>query len=179
MIDKNKIKYLKVVGITFVLFVITIVALLFMNGSVGKDSESNSNESSSLSRKWETEFLTAYLTKERLGSNREQYKDFMTTEMFQEEIKLEDDPTNRLYTEYARDFKFSDAEIYIDEKNNTVLAIATYDNTVYSLQNDDSTKLDVKDNVMSLRLTYKNIDGKYLIDQKELMMIKPVTELQE
>lgn len=146
MIDEIKLRHLQRLGL-----IVAAIVLLLMGYGLGASLHQNEKkvketptqttkkvEGKSLTQNKVKDFLIAFYTKKDLGENRNRYKPFMTSSMYQSELSLEDDATNQAYKGYVVDFKYKDSEIYIDGKNNVALVKVRYTNTLLSKKGDYS-----------------------------------------
>ena len=117
------------------------------------------------------DFLIAFYTKKDLGENRNRYKPFMTSSMYQSELSLEDDATNQAYKGYVVDFKYKDSEIYIDAKNNVALVKVRYTNTLLSKKGDYSKAQKNVSNEATVKLSYLQDGKKLLVNHVDSILI--------
>lgn len=74
------------------------------------------------------EFLQKYLTYEYLGDNRNQYKPYMTLDLFNAVVAQEEKPVNQAQKELIVNQKFDSANIYIDEKDESAICQVYFTN---------------------------------------------------
>ncbi|MGT2906526.1 hypothetical protein [Streptococcus dentiloxodontae] len=183
MLDYAKLNRLKKLGL--VLAGIFLVVLGFGLGQIGQSEQSETETKAStteetsdktLTRETIEEFLVAYYTKKDLEENRSRYKPFMTDSLYNQQVSLEEEAQNQAYKGYVVDFEYQDATIYIDEENLVVLIQVKYTNTLLSEKdNYDDAQTDVV-NEATLRLTYVEQDGDYLVNKMESIILTSNTE---
>lgn len=129
------------------------------------------NQKGELSQKQVKDFLVAYFTKKDLEENRERYRPFMTKGLYTSEVNQEDKAVNQAYKGYVVDYVFQSAQIYIDQENLTAIAQVRYSNTLLSKKNNyDKAQTNVA-NETTLKLIYSKQDGKFLLNNKEQMLL--------
>ncbi|MDQ8692329.1 hypothetical protein RG608_04055 [Streptococcus sp. IsoGale022] len=129
------------------------------------------NQKGELSQKQVKEFLVAYFTKKDLEENRERYRPFMTKGLYTSEVNQEDKAVNQAYKGYVVDYVFQSAQIYIDQENLTAIAQVRYSNTLLNKKNNyDKAQTNVG-NETTLKLTYSKQNGKFLLNNKEQMLL--------
>jgi len=74
------------------------------------------------------EFLQKYLTYKYLGDNRNQYKPYMTSDLFNAVVAQEEKPVNQAQKELIVNQKFDNANIYIDEKDESAICQVYFTN---------------------------------------------------
>lgn len=129
------------------------------------------NQKGELSQKQVKDFLVAYYTKKDLEENRERYRPFMTKGLYTSEVNQEDKAVNQAYKGYVVDYVFQSAQIYIDQENLTAIVQVRYSNTLLSKKNNyDKAQTNVA-NEATLKLTYSKQNGKFLLNNKEQMLL--------
>lgn len=73
-------------------------------------------------------FLKKYLTYQYLGDNRNQYKPYMTIDLFDAVVAQEEKPVNQAQKELIVNQKFDNAKIYIDEKDESAICQVNFTN---------------------------------------------------
>lgn len=176
MFDVKKLKILKYVGYTLLVILAVIIGVGIGQGSSSKSIKTKTtNENSStknvLSQKKVKDFLLNYYTKKDLGENRPRYKDFMTDALYQQTVAIENEPQNQTYKGFVVDYKFKDAQIYINNDNHQVIAQVNYVNTqLDEKKNYETAQKDVV-NKTTLRLSYVDENGKFKINKIESIIL--------
>lgn len=177
MLDQRKLSILKTA-----LAIVAIIFLLFLAYGVGSRQRTVQDKKETpkvvkevatkrLTQEEVSDFLIAYYTKKEIEENRNRYKPFMTTGLYQAELDIEASSVNQAYKGYVVDFQFKDADIYIDEERLIVLVRARFTNTLLAEKgNYDKAQRDVL-NEVSLKLTYVEQNGKYLVNQKAPLIL--------
>lgn len=179
MIDEIKLRHLQRLGL-----IVAAIVLLLIGYGLGASLHQNENkvkerptqttkkvEGKSLTQNKVKDFLIAFYTKKDLGENRNRYKPFMTSSMYQSELSLEDDATNQAYKGYVVDFKYKDSEIYIDAKNNVALVKVRYTNTLLSKKGDYSKAQKNVSNEATVKLSYLQDGKKLLVNHVDSILI--------
>ncbi|WP_203264779.1 hypothetical protein [Streptococcus uberis] len=176
MFDVKKLKILKYVGYSLLVILAVIIGVGIGQGSSSKSIKTKTtNENSStknvLSQKKVKDFLLNYYTKKDLGENRPRYKDFMTDALYQQTVAIENEPQNQTYKGFVVDYKFKDAQIYINNDNHQVIAQVNYVNTqLDEKKNYETAQKDVV-NKTTLRLSYVDENGKFKINKIESIIL--------
>lgn len=176
MFDVKKLKILKCVGYSLLVILAVIIGVGIGQGSSSKSIKTKTtNENSStknvLSQKKVKDFLLNYYTKKDLGENRPRYKDFMTDALYQQTVAIENEPQNQTYKGFVVDYKFKDAQIYINNDNHQVIAQVNYVNTqLDEKKNYETAQKDVV-NKTTLRLSYVDENGKFKINKIESIIL--------
>lgn len=160
MIDEEKVRRLRMVAGGIIIFL--LVLLSFGIGQMTaapkekqKQEDTNKSPQTQLLTYQEVEeFLTAYYTKKDLETNRNRYKPFMTTSLYNQEVSKEEEPVSQTYKGYVVDFEFQEADIYINTKTNIAIVQVDYTNTLLEKKdNYDKAQKNVH-NRATLKLTY-------------------------
>lgn len=80
-------------------------------------------KASVLSQELVEEFLVHYYTKEKLGENNGRIKPYLTDSAYREDLAHQEEPLNQVYKDYVLDYRFSDAHIYLDSKQQEALVV--------------------------------------------------------
>lgn len=190
MIDTEKLKLLKLVGLGLV--VALALGLIFWFSLVSTKNQNEANQTSSkttqtkktegknLTSAYVTDFLSAYFTKKDLGENRNRYLPFMTEAAYQQEVNSEEEPSTQTYKGYVVDTKLKSATLYIDSENHVVLAQVSYTQTQLQKKYDyTNAQKDVLSNT-TLRIHYIKQGKKYLVSQIEpILIVDTLTANQE
>ncbi|WP_019779374.1 hypothetical protein [Streptococcus sobrinus] len=168
MIDTAKVKFFKVVGTIFGVIIIFLIGFGF--GQINKpENHAKSTKkvehvkSDIITEKMVKDFLIAYYTKSDLGENRDRYKEYMTTSLYNTTVTNENGAEEQAYKGYHVNYVFDEAKIYIDQKNNIVIADISYTND--ELKKKDS-KEDASEDVkheVTMKLTYSEINGEFKV----------------
>lgn len=181
MIDTEKLKLLKLVGLGLV--AVLVLGLVFWLSLANSHSKKETKESTSkleqtkktvgseLTSAYVKDFLSAYFTKKDLGENRNRYLPFMTEAAYQQEVNAEEEPSTQTYKGYVVDTKLKSSTIYIDSENHVVLVQVGYTQTQLQKKYDyTNAQKDVLSN-STFRIRYIKQDGKYLVSQIEPILI--------
>ncbi|AGU83844.1 MULTISPECIES: hypothetical protein [Streptococcus anginosus group] len=179
MLDMEKLKQLKVVGIIVGSVLLLMIAFGLGNSMNHKPKSvkpkvthvTKKKGGTELTQSYVKDFLIAYFTKKDLGENRNRYLPFMTEGAYHQEVNKENDPANQAYKGYVVDAKLKTATIYIDTENKVALVKVSYTNTLLQKKKDYSKAQTDVGNQSTLRLTYTKIDGRYLITTIEPILI--------
>lgn len=124
-------------------------------------------------------FLQQYYTKKDYGDNRSRYRPLMTEGLYTSEVQFEEEQLNLGLDGYTVDYRFEEANIYLDEEHLVAIVEVSYYVTKLAKKND-YTLLDrdvlTKQN---LRLTYKKVDNTILLDDKEEIFIAGKYNIEE
>ena len=180
MYDQKKLKTFKRVSLSVVIvFAILIVGGIgFSIGIRGKEAAIHQVqkpkvivESKKLSDRTVNDFLIAYYTKKDLGENDHRYKPLMTESMYHQATSDEKLPVNQAYKGYVIDQVFSQADIYINEKELTAICNVSYKNTQLSKLNSKAGALFDQPNKVTIRLTFVKQGKKYLVNNMEIITL--------
>ncbi|WP_273449416.1 hypothetical protein [Streptococcus ferus] len=179
MIDNVKIKFFKRAISAVCLILVFWTGFGF--GQMGKPSEVEKNPknsqpkksttSSQLTEKRVKQFLVAYYTKKDLEENRNRYKEFMTEGMYNAVVAEENKAQNQAYKGYVINYEFQEAQIYIDQTNHRVICTVTYTNDLLQKKGDSEGAQKGVSNQTTLQLDYSKVDGKYLVNQMNLLLL--------
>ncbi|MFC2401538.1 hypothetical protein [Streptococcus sobrinus] len=178
MIDTVKVRFFKTVGVFVAIIVIFLLGFSFgqigHKGSSAPAKQTKSHKAakgSELNDAYIKDFLVAYYTKKDLGENRDRYKPFMTEGLYNGTVTEEEEPTNQAYKGYVVNFKFDDAQIYIDQADKTAIVTIRYTNDIYKTKGSKKdAQLDV-DNKLTMKLSYTKTNGKYLLNDMSSLLI--------
>ena len=178
MIDTQKVSFLKRVVMGVILLLVFLVGLGF--GQMGQHKEVTPKsqhttkavkEGTALTNKWVTSFLVAYYTKKDLGENRNRYKEYMTEGLYTATVSEENEAQNQAYKGYVVNFTFSSAKLYINTKDKEVIAQVHYTNDLLQKKNSSSGAQTNVDNSTTLKLSYTEVNGKYLVNQMTTLLM--------
>lgn len=178
MIDTQKVSFLKRVVMGVILLLVFLVGLGF--GQMGHHKEVTpksqqttkaAKEGTALTNKWVTSFLVAYYTKKDLGENRNRYKEYMTEGLYTATVSEENEAQNQAYEGYVVNFTFSSAKLYINTKDKEVIAQVHYTNDLLQKKNSSSGAQTNVDNSTTLKLSYTEVNGKYLVNQMTTLLM--------
>jgi hypothetical protein len=174
MIDERKVKIFKLIGLGGGIVLILLLMFFWQSGHKNSSNESNSQ----IASRQVTEFLKAYFNKDKVGSNREDYQPYLTEQAYQEEMANEEEPGFKVRTSLMQNFRYKSAKIYVGTEEPVVFATVTYDYDSVSQKKreEDQQKTVRTTNSYSLKLTYKEVDGKQLINKIEIVNLNPVGE---
>ena len=172
MYDNNKIKNLRNLLYAVIATVFLIIGLA-IGLTLGNGSSNSTNANSptaetelKLSQKEVKDFLIAYYTKKDLGENRDRYKEYMTESLFNQTVKLEEEPVSQAYKGYVLNQAFSKGTIYIDEENLEAIAEVTYTNVQTGKRNNAEAGTNFTEKA-TVKLFYVKKDNKLLVDRVE------------
>ena len=172
MYDNNKIKNLRnlLYAVIATVFLILGLAIGLSLGN-GSSNSANTNVTAAetevkLSQKELKEFLIAHYTKKDLGENRDRYKEYMTESLFNQTVKLEEEPVSQAYKGYVLNQAFSKGTIYIDEENLEAIAEVTYTNVQTGKRNNAEAGTNFTEKA-TVKLFYVKKDNKLLVDRVE------------
>ncbi|MCK1248663.1 hypothetical protein MX059_08600 [Streptococcus uberis] len=95
----------------------------------------------------------------------------MTDALYQQTVAIENEPQNQTYKGFVVDYKFKDAQIYINNDNHQVIAQVNYVNTqLDEKKNYETAQKDVV-NKTTLRLSYVDENGKFKINKIESIIL--------
>lgn len=174
MIDERKVKIFKLIGLGGGIILILLL-MFFWQGGQNKRSTDSSTQVTS---RQITDFLKTYFTKDKVGSNRKDYRPYLTEQAYQEEMANEEEPGFKVRTSLMQNFRYKSAKIYVGTEEPVVFATVTYDYDSVSQKKreEDQQKTVRTTNSYSLKLTYKVVDGKQLINKIEIVNLNPVGE---
>ncbi|WP_019779375.1 hypothetical protein [Streptococcus sobrinus] len=173
MLNLQKIKSLKVIGA--IIGAVMILSLVFGIGRLAYNHHQKREEQkmlgTELTSKYVKEFLVAFYTKQDLGENRDRYKPFMTTGMYNSMVNQEDSPLSQSYKGYIVNYKFQSADIYINKEDSSVIATIRYTNDLLKKKGStEDAQLDFE-NRITMKFDFKKVDGKYLVDDMSSLLI--------
>lgn len=178
MIDTQKVSFLKRVVMGVILLLVFLVGLGFGQMGQHKDVPSKSQqttkaakEGTALTNKWVKSFLVAYYTKKDLGENRNRYKEYMTEGLYTATVSEENEAQNQAYKGYVVNFTFGSAKLYINTKDKEVIAQVHYTNDLLQKKNSSSGAQTNVDNSTTLKLSYTEVNGKYLVNQMTTLLM--------
>ncbi|HEL9599328.1 TPA: hypothetical protein U0J99_001883 [Streptococcus suis] len=177
MIDLKKLKALKIISYVFLVIVAVVVGVGIgqtLSGSPNKITKIEAQQETietALTQKQVEDFLINYFTKKDLGENRNRYKEYMTSGLYQQEIAKEEEPTSLTYKGFVVDFKYKSSEIFINQEKLSVIVQVNYVNTLLDeKKNYDTAQKDVM-NKLTLRLTYVNENGAFKVNKMESIIL--------
>ncbi|KAJ85619.1 hypothetical protein [Enterococcus faecalis] len=170
----NLVKKLAIAGISLIVL-ITGMGIGFGIGASSATSKAKTEqvkkpvekkeESNNLNNKLVEKFVIAFYTKKELGENRNRYKPLMTTAMYTQAVNEEKQPVNQAYKGYITNQVFNSAEIYVNEKDLTAIAVVNYKNTQRTKLNSDQGALVDQPNTETIKLSFMK-QGKMLLVNK-------------
>ena len=174
MIDERKVKIFKLIGLGGGIILILLLMFFWQGGQ----KKSSTDSSTQVANRQITDFLKTYFTKDKVGSNRKDYRPYLTEQAYQEEMANEEEPGFKVRTSLMQNFRYKSAKIYVGTEEPVVFATVTYDYDSVSQKKreEDQQKTVRTTNSYSLKLTYKEVDGKQLIDKIEIVNLNPVGE---
>lgn len=174
MIDERKVKIFKLIGLGGGIILILLLMFFWQGGQ----KKSSTDSSTQVASRQITDFLKTYFTKDKVGSNRKDYRPYLTEQAYQEEMANEEEPGFKVRTSLMQNFRYKSAKIYVGTEEPVVFATVTYDYDSVSQKNreEDQQKTVRTTNSYSLKLTYKDVNGKQLIDKIEIVNLNPVGE---
>lgn len=174
MIDERKVKIFKLIGLGGGIILILLLMFFWQGGQ----NKSSTDSSTQVANRQITDFLKTYFTKDKVGSNRKDYRPYLTEQAYQEEMANEEEPGFKVRTSLMQNFRYKSAKIYVGTEEPVVFATVTYDYDSVSQKKreEDQQKTVRTTNSYSLKLTYKEVDGKQLIDKIEIVNLNPVGE---
>lgn len=174
MIDERKVKIFKLIGLGGGIILILLL-MFFWQGGQNKRSTDSSTQVAS---RQITDFLKTYFTKDKVGSNRKDYRPYLTEQAYQEELANEEEPGFKVRTSLMQNFRYKSSKIYVGTEEPVVFATVTYeyDSVSQKKREEDQQKTIRTTNSYSLKLTYKEVDGKQLINKIEIVNLNPVGE---
>ncbi|MEZ7555993.1 hypothetical protein O3620_01025 [Streptococcus sp. 27098_8_134] len=174
MIDERKVKIFKLIGLGGGIILILLLMFFWQGGQ----NKSSTDSSTQVASRQITDFLKTYFTKDKVGSNRKDYRPYLTEQAYQEEMANEEEPGFKVRTSLMQNFRYKSAKIYVGTEEPVVFATVTYDYDSVSQKKreEDQQKTVRTTNSYSLKLTYKDVNGKQLIDKIEIVNLNPVGE---
>lgn len=184
MYDDNKVKLVRkaitaIIGV--VCLIVGIACGMWIGGSnmprqqaTTVEEVSKTAESKSLTAEKVKEFLLAYYTKKDVGENQERYKEFMTEQLYAQQVKLDESPVTQAYKGYVLNQVFDKATIYIDEENLSALVEVTYTNVQTTKRNNAEAGVKMSEKA-TIKLSYAKDKGKYLVNRIEPILLKKTT----
>ena len=184
MYDDNKVKLVRKAITAIIGSICLIVGIAFgmwMGGSnmprqqaTTVEEVSKTAESKSLTAEKLKEFLLAYYTKKDVGENQERYKEFMTEQLYAQQVKLDESPVTQAYKGYVLNQVFDKATIYIDEENLSALVEVTYTNVQTTKRNNAEAGVKMSEKA-TIKLSYAKDKGQFLVNQIEPILLKKTT----
>lgn len=135
---------------------------------------SKSAESKTLTADKVKEFLLAYYTKKDVGENQERYKEFMTEQLYAQQVKLDESPVTQAYKGYVLNQVYDKATVYIDEENLSALVEVTYTNVQTTKRNNAEAGVKMSEKA-TIKLSYAKDKGEYLVNRIEPILLKKTT----
>lgn len=184
MYDDNKVKLVRkaitaIIGV--ICLIVGIACGMWIGGSNMPRQQANTveevsktAESKSLTAEKVKEFLLAYYTKKDVGENQERYKEFMTEQLYAQQVKLDESPVTQAYKGYVLNQVFDKATIYIDEENLSALVEVTYTNVQTTKRNNAEAGVKMSEKA-TIKLSYAKDKGKYLVNRIEPILLKKTT----
>jgi len=174
LLDLKRIKILKLVGLGGGIVLVLLLMLFYQSGHKNSSNENNNQ----IANRQVSVFLKAYFNKDKVGSNREDYQPYLTKQAYQEEVANEEEPGFKVRTSLMQNFRYKSSKIYVGTDEPVVFATVTYeyDSVSQKKREEDQQKTIRTTNSYSLKLTYKEVDGKQLIDKIEIVNLNPVGE---
>lgn len=174
MIDERKVKIFKLIGLGGGIILILLLMFFWQGGQ----NKSSTDSSTQVASRQITDFLKTYFTKDKVGSNRKDYRPYLTEQAYQEEMANEEEPGFKVRTSLMQNFRYKSAKIYVGTEEPVVFATVTYDYDSVSQKKreEDQQKTVRTTNSYSLKLTYKDVNGKQLIDKIEIVNLNSVGE---
>lgn len=178
MINESKLKSVKVISLIAII-VLLVLSIPLIKSLVTKDGNSvgfSEYQKIDVINVNPNDFLKKYYTKERVGKNRKDYKPYLTNQAYNQEKAKEENPSDKQYTDYMKDFEFQSAKYYFSKEEPIIFASVKYDFTAMSYNDvalvkdkKNLPKTKVVENRTDLKLTYKKVSGKWLIDKIEIV----------
>ena len=179
MIDMEKLKLLKIVGV--LVGVVIVLGFVFWIGAAtsaqnkakqeAETTQETKAEGSELTQEYVKEFLTAYFNKQDLGENRNRYLPYMTEAAYNQEVNSEEEPSVQTYKGYVVDTQMKSSTIYIDQENNVVLAQVRYTQTQLQKKYDYTNAQTNVGSSRTIRIRFSKQDGKYLVNHIDPILI--------
>ena len=185
MYDDNKVKLVRkaitaIIG--FICLIVGIACGMWIGGSSTLRQQatstveevSKSAESKTLTADKVKEFLLAYYTKKDVGENQERYKEFMTEQLYAQQVKLDESPVTQAYKGYVLNQVYDNATVYIDEENLSALVEVTYTNVQTTKRNNAEAGVKMSEKA-TIKLSYAKDKGEYLVNRIEPILLKKTT----
>ena len=185
MYDDNKVKLVRkaitaIIG--FICLIVGIACGMWIGGSNTPGQQatstveevSKSAESKTLTADKVKEFLLAYYTKKDVGENQERYKEFMTEQLYAQQVKLDESPVTQAYKGYVLNQVYDKATVYIDEENLSALVEVTYTNVQTTKRNNAEAGVKMSEKA-TIKLSYAKDKGEYLVNRIEPILLKKTT----
>ena len=185
MYDDNKVKLVRkaitaIIG--FICLIVGIACGMWIGGSSTLRQQatstveevSKSAESKTLTADKVKEFLLAYYTKKDVGENQERYKEFMTEQLYSQQVKLDESPVTQAYKGYVLNQVYDKATVYIDEENLSALVEVTYTNVQTTKRNNAEAGVKMSEKA-TIKLSYAKDKGEYLVNRIEPILLKKTT----
>ena len=185
MYDDNKVKLVRkaitaIIG--FICLIVGIACGMWIGGSSTLRQQatstveevSKSAESKTLTADKVKEFLLAYYTKKDVGENQERYKEFMTEQLYAQQVKLDESPVTQAYKGYVLNQVYDKATVYIDEENLSALVEVTYTNVQTTKRNNAEVGVKMSEKA-TIKLSYAKDKGEYLVNRIEPILLKKTT----
>lgn len=185
MYDDNKVKLVRKAITAIIGFICLIVGIAFGMWIGGSNTTrqqatstveevSKSAESKTLTADKVKEFLLAYYTKKDVGENQERYKEFMTEQLYAQQVKLDESPVTQAYKGYVLNQVYDKATVYIDEENLSALVEVTYTNVQTTKRNNAEAGVKMSEKA-TIKLSYAKDKGEYLVNRIEPILLKKTT----
>lgn len=178
MIDKTKQVIMFAIGT-----ILIVGFFLTMGFSLGKQSVTRANQveitrqaeqlakerhdkerASVLSQELVEEFLVHYYTKQKMGENNGRIKPYLTDSAYREELARQDEPLNQVYKDYILDYRYSEAQIFLDSNQQEALVEVSYTVTyVADLEKKEQAMTNQVEKRL-LRLGYSKVGDKLLVN---------------
>ena len=173
MIDERKVKIFKLIGLGGGIILILLLMFFWQGGQ----NKSSTDSSTQVASRQITDFLKTYFTKDKVGSNRKDYRPYLTEQAYQEEIGKEESPAFQAYTSYMQNYQYKSAKLYFGSEEPVVFATVSYQfDSVNQLKENEKQKKITSTANYSLKLTYKQTEGKWLVDKIEIVNLNPIGE---
>lgn len=185
MYDDNKVKLVRkaiTATIGVLCLIVGIACGMWIGGSNSPrqqvtstvEEARNTDESKTLTAKKVKEFLLAYYTKKDVGENQERYKEFMTEQLYAQQVKLDESPVTQAYKGYVLNQVYDKATIYIDEENLTALVEVSYTNVQTTKRNNAEAGVKLSEKA-TIKLFYTKNKDQYLVNRIEPILLKNAT----
>ncbi|WP_367293773.1 hypothetical protein [Lactococcus lactis] len=176
MYNQKKIKFYKKILLVSIGVLLVLVSSIggYTVGNISKVDKNKSAKNVKVEKKAPgltlntvDKFLLTYYTKKDLGENDNRIEPLVTDAMYNQIISDEKLPVNQAYKGYVIDQVYDSSEIYINQKDLTALCVVSYKNTQLTKLNSKDGALIDQSNKATVRLTFINQGGKYLINNIE------------
>lgn len=185
MYDDNKVKLVRKAITAIIGFICLIVGIACgmwigdsntprQQATSTVEEVSKSAESKTLTADKVKEFLLAYYTKKDVGENQERYKEFMTEQLYAQQVKLDESPVTQAYKGYVLNQVYDKATVYIDEENLSALVEVTYTNVQTTKRNNAEAGVKMSEKA-TIKLSYAKDKGEYLVNRIEPILLKKTT----